>query len=91
MITKPGGHLHGGEQSAGGSTNLFSQGEKEKTSTVYEKEEDGMFEKKTIRRRSMWRWRCLWNRELELRGGGHIHGDEQPHRPHRLSLLIKLH
>ena len=43
-----------------GLTNLFIQGEKEKTTTVYGMEEKNL-EKNTVRR-SMWRWRCLWDR-----------------------------
>ena len=44
-----------------GPTNLFIQGEMEKTTTVYGMEEAGMEEKNTVRR-SMLRWRCMWNR-----------------------------
>ena len=63
-----------------GPTNLFIQGEKEKTTTVYEMKEAGMLEKKTVRR-SMWRWRCRWDRVSHLHaGGGHLHGDEETAR-----------
>ena len=44
-----------------GPTNLFIQGEKEKTTNVYEMEEAGMEEKNTVRR-SMLRWRCMWKK-----------------------------
>ena len=66
-----------------GPTNLFIQGEKEKTTTVYEMEEAGMLEKKLEKktvRRSLWRWRCLWERVSDLCAGGHLHGDEHPAR-----------
>ena len=43
-----------------GPTNLFIQGEKEKTTTVYGMEGKNL-EKNTVRR-SMLRWRCLWDR-----------------------------
>ena len=61
LLGEPGGHLHEGEKPAGGLTNLFSQEKKEKTTTVYEMEEAWMLKKKTVRR-SIWRWRCLWDR-----------------------------
>ena len=77
MLGEPGGHLHEGEKPAGGLTNLFSQEKKEKTTTVYEMEEAWMLKKKTVRR-SMWRWRCLWDRVSDLCAEGHLHGDEQP-------------